>query len=65
MTAPSMETPMSFTVNPTEEQGCDPLLAWAFGPWPDYNEEAMMTGLNSAFRYGNNQQFCDGFVRPA
>ncbi len=65
MTAPTMETRVSFTVIPTEEERCALPLAWAFGPWLDYHEEAMMTGLDSAFCYANNHQFCDGFVRPA
>jgi hypothetical protein len=43
---------------------CNALLARAHVPWHDYNEEAMMIGLDSAFRYFNDKPFYDRVVRP-
>lgn len=64
LTAPSRALLVSFTEDRTEEQRCEALLAWAYGPWPDYYEESMITGLDAAYRYFHDEPFCSGFIRP-
>lgn len=55
---------MSLTVNRTRSSAATG-MAFAYGPWPDYNEEAMAIGLESTFRYFDGEPFCHGSLRPA
>lgn len=43
---------------------CRALLDWSNGGWPDYYEEGMIGGLQTAYNHYHQEDFCPDFVRP-
>jgi len=43
---------------------CRALLDWSNGGWPDYYEEGMIGGLQTAYNHYHREDFCPHFVRP-
>jgi len=63
-TYPSRQLLVTFSERRPEDQRCRALEGWAQGAWPDYYEEWMILGLQTAYEYFHDEQFCTGFVRP-
>jgi hypothetical protein len=43
---------------------CRALLDWSNGGWPDYYEEGMIGGLQTAYNHYHQEDFCPDFIRP-
>jgi hypothetical protein len=55
---------VAFSSDATVPYRCRALLDWSNGGWPDYYEEGMIAGVQSAYRHYHREEFCPGFVRP-
>ncbi len=64
LTYPSRQLLVAFSEQLPEVERCSALQGWTLGSWPDYYEDPMVAGLQSAYEYFHDEQFCTGFVRP-
>jgi hypothetical protein len=64
LTYPSRQLLVAFSEQLPEVERCSALQGWTLGSWPDYYEDSMVAGLQSAYEYFHDEQFCTGFVRP-
>ena len=55
---------VAFSEQPDVPHRCQALLAWSYGPWPDYYEKGMINGLQAANSHYHQEKFCPNFVRP-
>jgi len=55
---------VAFSEQPEIPHRCQALLAWTYGPWPDYYEKGMIDGLQAAYSHYHQEKFCPNFERP-
>lgn len=61
---PNRELLVAFSSQTDVPHRCRALLDWSNGPWPDYYEDGMIAGLQSANRHYHDEDFCPNFERP-
>jgi hypothetical protein len=61
---PNRELLVAFSSQADVPYRCRALLDWSNGPWPDYYEDGMILGLQSAYLHYHGEQFCPNFERP-
>jgi hypothetical protein len=55
---------VAFSEQPDVAHRCKTLFDWTSGSWPDYYEEGMINGIQTAYNHYHHEKFCPNFVRP-
>jgi hypothetical protein len=55
---------VAFSEQPDVPHRCKALFDWTYGPWPDYYEDGMINGIQTAYSHYHDEKFCPNFVRP-